>query len=81
MRTFTVPDYGEDPSEEFVDALHELEIQWYGDECGVIFKMEGRDLTALPGDTVTIAGPREVYVQKGEKHAQVRERRDSEDGL
>lgn len=60
--TFVVPNYDEDPDEDDINALDSVEIDWSGDECGVIFPdpessdddLVDRDVVAHPGDVVAI---------------------------
>lgn len=62
---FQVPNHDEAPSEEFIEFLNDLDIEWSGDECGIIFGMSPDDVTALPGDTVTFNPDGSVSVTKG----------------
>lgn len=66
MKRHKVPEYDEDPSEEMIDDLNDLTIEWNGDECGLVFYKEtdSRHCTASPGDVVVIHSPDHVTVEK-----------------
>lgn len=66
-KTFVVPGCMEVPSEEFVDALHTLTIDWDGDPDGLTFHTDAGDLTARPGDTVIIESPEKVWIKSGKE--------------
>jgi hypothetical protein len=62
---FKVPAYDEDPSEEFIEHLHNLTIEWDGDPSGLTFNLPEGDVIAEPGDTVTFNSDGSVSVTKG----------------
>ena len=65
--TYTIPQPGTvGPNhDEFVDALAEMDYEWEGDDCGLIFWVHGNAWTLLPGDTVTVSPPRGLTIIVG----------------
>lgn len=59
---FTVPAYDEDPNEDMINFLHELPIEWDGDECGINFYNPGEEepLLVVPGDTFVWDGEKVI---------------------
>lgn len=57
--TWTVPGHDEDPSEELIEWLHDLPIDWDGDPGGINFtNPDGVEVLVLPGQTFTWDGER-----------------------
>lgn len=65
--TYTIPQPGTvgPGHDEFVDALADMEIEWEGDDCSLVFYHRGEQWTCLPGDTVTVSPPRGLTITVG----------------
>ena len=68
MRLHRIPNYGEDPSEELVEWLSNLEQDWDGDDCGLNITLpDGTQSVGGPGDWVCFDPQTGVtYIEKDE---------------
>lgn len=74
IEAFQLPPFGEDPSPEMVDWLHQFDANWIG-EGGhiVIHTLEGY-MTANPGDWIIKGVKGEMYPCKSDIFAETYER-------
>jgi hypothetical protein len=68
---FVVPNLGDAPSEALIDKLHTLEMNWEGDDSGMVFHNDSFEanqnaVNAAPGDVVVVNVSASVYKNQQE---------------